>query len=159
MLFLQIIVISSLLVIFYQDFKERLVYWWLFPITGIIFALIHLNKVGMSQFLIHIAFTMTIVSLLLGVLWVYIKLRPGNLRFKDALGLGDILFLIALALGFSPISFMTLIVFGFLFTLVLHQLLQVKQKKTVPLAGYLALFFTGVLIFHAFGGYPDLYMI
>jgi len=170
MLPLQIVLIISLLIIFYQDYKDRMVFWWLFPAVGIILSLIHSKNVGMQQFLIHISFSIGMTIVILAILVLYIKWRLGSLNFNKAIGTGDILILFALALGFPPISYITLLVFGLLFALLVHQVLQFlsKQtrdqtqnisKKTVPLAGYLALFFCGVLFVHWFGGYNNLYVI
>jgi len=184
MLPLQIILIISLAIIFYQDHKERMVFWWLFPVVAIGFAGLHIKTVGIQQFIIHSTFTLGIVIILFTVLSLYIKWRLGTFDFRSVIGLGDVLMLTALALGFPPVSFSTLLVFGLLFALVMHQLLKRLQtselstsfkdeqyrfsrkrnmttqlKNTVPLAGYLSLFFGGVLLVHWMDIYPNLYLI
>ncbi len=186
MLSLQIALIIGLAIIFYQDYKERLVFWWLFPSIAVGLAGLHIIEVGMQQFIIHIAFTLGIIIILFTVLSLYIKWRLGIYDFRSVIGIGDILMLGALALGFPPVSFSTLLVFGLLFALILHQILirvqasnlstpqeqiedvisqkrdqygSIDLKNTVPLAGYLSLFFGGILLTHWTGFYPNLYLI
>ncbi|WP_379852787.1 hypothetical protein [Flavobacterium zhouii] len=67
---------------------------------------------------------------------------------KEVFGLGDVLFFIFMAFSFSIISFFVLFVFALVFSLLLHSVLQHKQiVKTVPLAGYMSLFFGVVYVF------------
>ncbi len=177
---LKVIALASLLAIFYQDQKERRVFLGLFIIICLTFGVLHITTVGWYQFVISLLFNFGITAILLGVLAGYSKLRMPSVSFLQVFGLGDILFIVALALGFSTLSFITLLVFGLVFSLVLHQVwlgmlsqkrtkTQVKQdltptngsielSKTVPLAGYLALFFAGVLLVHWLGFYTNLYV-
>lgn len=176
-LLIKVITLVSLLAIFYQDQKERQVFWWLFGIAMVVLPLLHFWTVGSLQFSIHIGINLTVLGLLLGVLLLYTKIRMPQYSFFQVFAIGDLLFLTALALGFSTLSFITLLVFGLLFSLVLHQfwkgMLSRKQTNntlkiskntqdltaTVPLAGYLALFFTGVLMIHWLGFYDALYLL
>ena len=123
----------------------------------------------MQQFLIHIGFTIGLTLVILVILALYIKWRLGSFSFSNAIGLGDILFLFAIAVGFPPVSYITLLAFGLVFALIIHQAISYLSKKpiktdktttqhTVPLAGYLALFFCGILLVHWLGGY-DLSLI
>ncbi len=164
--------------IFYQDFKDRLVYWWLFPLIAVNYAILHSVQVGFDQFLIHISFSCGMTVLMLGVILIYHKIRFKSFVLTNALGLGDILILFAFALGFSPVSFISLLVFGLLFALLLHQIMSALFGKSVrrmpssqygsatflyassvPLAGYLGVFFALVMIVHWLGAYPNLYQI
>lgn len=166
---------TSLLVIFYQDQKDRMVFWWLFVSVAISLSILHIARVGSLQYGIHIAFNTSIVLIMLLILRGYIKIRMQTARLQEVLGLGDIFFLFAIALGFSTVSFVTLLVFGLLFSLLIHLVLQggylrmLSRKrshedtpiatKSVPLAGYLSLFFAGVLLVDWLGLYENLYMI
>ena len=185
---------TSLLVIFYQDQKERMVYWWLFLIAITGFSSLHIVEVGWLQFGIHSAFNIGLVGLMLLILVGYVKLRFQTFDLQSVFGLGDMLFLAALSVGFATVSFITLLVFGLLFSLLLHLVLKNMKTKitiqnseytlsrkrinlqtslprrqertqneskyisdTVPLAGYLSLFFAGVLLVHWLGFYDHLY--
>ncbi|WP_299213770.1 hypothetical protein [uncultured Dokdonia sp.] len=189
---------TSLLVIFYQDQKERMVYWWMFLIGAIGFSVLHIVEVGWLQFGIHSAFNIGMVGCMLLLLVGYVKLRFQTFDLQSVFGLGDMLFLIALSLGFTTVSFITLLVFGLLFSLLLHFVLKKMKSKvtiqnseytllrqaqydisrtslprrqeptqnelkhsrdTIPLAGYLALFFAGVLLVHWLGFYDELYLM
>ncbi|MEP0266113.1 hypothetical protein [Dokdonia sp.] len=163
---------ASLLAIFYQDQKDRLVYWWLFLVGALGLSVIHINAVGWLQYGIHSAFNSGLVLLMLLVLIGYIKIRMQTFSLQNVLGIGDIFFLFALALGFATLSFVTLLVFGFIFSLIIHLVFQkftlsrkhtkdisMHKEKTVPLAGYLSLFFAGVLLVHWLGFYDNLYVI
>jgi len=140
------------------------VYWWLFPAIGISSGILHANEVGLEQFLIHIGFTCSMITILLAFILAYYKIRFKSFNLTKAIGLGDILFLFALAIGFAPLSFITLLVFGLVFSLILHQLMLsilsksesldatsksntkiYKYEPSVPLAGYLGLYFMIVL--------------
>ncbi|MDI1307437.1 MAG: hypothetical protein PSX42_21685 [bacterium] len=74
---------------------------------------------------------------------------------KEVFGLGDVLLFIFITFSFSIVSFFVLFVFSLVFSLLLHFVLQRKQiDKTVPLAGYLSLFF-GVVYGISFLGYSN----
>ncbi|MFC4636468.1 hypothetical protein ACFO3O_21355 [Dokdonia ponticola] len=193
---------TSLLVIFYQDQKERMVYWWLFLIAITGFSSLHIVEVGWLQFGIHSAFNIGLVGLMLLILVGYVKLRFQTYNLQSVFGIGDVLFLVALSVGFATVSFITLLVFGLLFSLTIHFVLKKMKSKvtiqnseytllrqaqhdisrkrinlqsslprrqertqneskymsaTIPLAGYLSLFFAGVLLVHWLGFYDELY--
>jgi hypothetical protein len=175
------ITLASLLAIFYQDQKERRVFLWLLLGILCLLAVLHIASVGWLQFGISLLFNLVITLVLLSVLAAYIKLRMPTASFLEVFGLGDVLFIIGLALGFSTLSFVTLLVFGLLFSLVLHWVWLAMFSRlpdgeagkrastlsstddqlatTVPLAGYLALFFAGVLVVHWLGFYENLYLV
>lgn len=173
-LILKIGLMASLLAIFYQDLKERAVYTWVLIVGVIAFAGLHLAKVNWTSFWITVVINTGILLLILSILFFYIKWRLPDTQFFKAIAIGDLVFLIGLALGFSTVSFVTLLVFGLVFSFIIHQLAQARfskkqdvsnpklsegMKATVPLAGYLALFFTGVMLVHWLGFYEQLYLI
>jgi apolipoprotein N-acyltransferase len=55
------------------------------------------------------------------------------------------LFFVCIAFSFSIVSFLFLFIFALLFSLLLYLVLKHRQtEKTVPLAGYMSLFFAVV---------------
>lgn len=163
---------ASFLAIFYQDQKDRMVYWWLFFISALGLSFIQIKEVGWLQFGIHSVFNTGLVLILLVVLLGYVKIRMQTFSLQNVLGLGDVFFLFALGLGFATLSFTTLLVFGLIFSLIIHLVFQkftlsrkriknvpMHKETTVPLAGYLSLFFAGALLIHWLGFYDDLYLI
>lgn len=140
MWYLKLIFFLIVGIIFYQDNKDRMVYWFLYPIVGILAFAIQLKYLPVQTVLVSSGLNLLFVCFLLIVSFVYIYLR--KLAFENAIGLGDILFFIFISFTFSTISFIVLFVFALLFSLVLHFVFQDKStEKTVPLAGYMALFF------------------
>ena len=167
MIIVKIILIILLSAICYQDAKDRLVYWFLFPLSGGILGLLHYKAVGATEFIMTIGINMFLVAFILLLLRVYAR----NLRnFKGLLevfGLGDVFMLLVLGVSCATVAFLVLLVFGLVFSLVLHLVLEkvtLSRKRThphnsVPLAGYLSLFFGVVLLAQWFNVYTPLYVV
>jgi hypothetical protein len=140
MWYLKLILVIVFAFVLYQDFKSRLVYWFLYPIIGVLAFVIQLQNLPVSIALTNLGFNLLFVVLILGVSTLYIKFR--NLDFKNTIGIGDILFFLFIAGTFSIVSFLVLFVFSLVFSLILHIVLNNKKDQaTVPLAGYMSLFF------------------
>lgn len=133
----------SLLILFsivlYQDVNERQVHWFLFPLVGLCCAFLYysetLTELFISAILINGAFTF----LLLFVVYLYSRLKLKT-SFFNSIGLGDILLFFGLTFTFSSISFIIIFICALVFSLMLH-LVTKKEPTTVPLAGYMSLFF------------------
>lgn len=98
-----------------------------------------------------------IVLILVIYLYSKIKLKTS---ITETFGLGDGLLFFALVFTFSSVSFLTLFVFGLIFSLLVHLVFKNRFKfKTVPLAGYLSLFFAIVYISHWAGIIKSVYII
>jgi hypothetical protein len=140
MWYLKLILVIVFAFVLYQDFKSRLVYWFLYPIIGVLAFAIQLQNLPVSIALTNLGFNLLFVVLILLVSTLYIKFR--NLDFKNTIGIGDILFFLFIAGTFSIVSFLILFVFSLVFSLILHIVLNNKKEQTtVPLAGYMSLFF------------------
>lgn len=143
MWFVKLILIAVLIFVLYQDFKSRLVYWFLYPVVGILAFGIQVDVLGLSVALLNFGFNLLFVALILGVSFIYVRFR--SLDFKNTIGIGDVLFFVFIASSFSIISFLVLFVFSLVFSLTLHLFLNhKKEESTVPLAGYMSLFFSVV---------------
>ncbi|MFW0739841.1 hypothetical protein [Flavobacterium sp. T12S277] len=143
MWYLKLILILVFAIVLYQDFKSRLVYWFLYPVIGILAFAIQLYTVPLNIAIYNLGVNLLLVSFILGVGFLYLKLR--NLNIKNSIGIGDILFFVFISCTFSTVSFIVLFVFALLFSLLLHFVLSIKkEEETVPLAGYMALFFGAV---------------
>ncbi len=140
MWYLKLLLIIVFSIVLFQDFKNRLVYWFLYPIIGILAFAIQLYNLPLVIAFFNLGFNLVFVALILGVSFFYIRIR--NWDFKNAIGIGDVLFFVFIAATFSIVSFVILFVFALLFSLILHFVLSLKEKQqTVPLAGYMSLFF------------------
>lgn len=143
MLYFKLLLVSVFAIILYQDFKNRLVYWFLYPIIGILAFVVQLHNVPLRLAFFNLGINLLFVSLILGISFIYIRFR--NLNFKNTIGIGDVLFFIFISGSFAIVSFLILFVFALFFSLILHMVLSSKENdKTVPLAGYMALFFGSV---------------
>jgi len=154
--------------IFFQDLKDRMVWAWLFIVFMLAGGLLHFYSVETTSFLINIGINVIIVTGILAILKIYVTYKMGVESLQNTFGMGDIFCLFALALSFSTVTFVILLVFGFIFSLLIHNarvfLLSRKRplphnETTVPLAGYLSLFFSGIYITHWIGLYDDLYVL
>ena len=159
MIVLKIILIVALLMVFWQDLKVREVHWFLFPIIAIIAATFLYKKVFIELFYTTLVINISFVLLLIIVVYFYSKLKLKT-SIKSVFGLGDGLVFIALAFTFSSVSFLILFVFGLIFSLALHLALKRKSEfSTVPLAGYLSLFFAISYLSHWSGLLKSVYTI
>ena len=139
MLLIKIVLILCLGLILYQDVKERQVYWFLFPISGLCCAILFYFKTIEELFYISVLINLAFVTILLLIIYVYTKFKIKT-TFNTVFGLGDVMLFLALALSFSSVSFIVLFSSALIFSLVLHLVLN-KKSATVPLAGYMSLFF------------------
>jgi hypothetical protein len=144
--FLFIILTLCLLSIAIQDLKERQVYWFLFPLlaacSGMLFYEVSAPSVLFATVIANVLF----ITVLLLLLYVYSKFK-GRLELKDAIGLGDILMFYALSFSFSTIAFIYVFVGSLVFSLLAHILSKNYLKThTIPLAGYMSLFFAATFI-------------
>lgn len=159
MVLLKTVMIAVLFSIFYQDLKERKVYWFLFPLVAVVSGLLFYNNTLRELFTRNVLINLAFTAFLLIVVYFYSKWKLKTSP-KHVFGLGDTLLFICLAFSFASISFITLFVFSLIFSLVLHLILREKQKnKTVPLAGYMSLFFMLVYLSYWSGITTNLYSL
>jgi hypothetical protein len=138
----KIALIIALLFVFFQDYKDRLVSWFLYPMVGILALTIQIQATQIFITMANVVVNLAFVLILIVVAYSYAKIKFKKHFTQDVLGIGDILFFIFISFSFSSISFIVLFVFALLFSLLLHLFLSQKSsEKTVPLAGYMSLFF------------------
>ena len=158
---LQLSVGLPLAFIAFEDFKARKVYWFWFPILGLILGYIHLRStITLEIFMYHILLNVLVITTILGVLSVVHRWVLKKPFIDHGLGLGDILFFYAFALGFPTFTFIVLFVGALLFSLFTFLSLKTKTTPTtVPLAGLMSIFLLlmmlAVLIFKT----PSLYTL
>ncbi len=140
---IEAIFILSLFAIFFQDIKDRLVNWWLFPLMGISGMIINYTK---NSFLFREQLFVSLIMLLFLFVFMggYLKWIK-KIKVKEMehyFGLGDILFIIAWAVSFNPFVFLKLFIIGLLLTLLVYKLVILKTQANshVPLAGLAASF-------------------
>ena len=157
--FYKILFISSLLAVFYQDMRERKVYLFLF-LLGIFFgSLIYYQYSFIEVFLVNIGINTVIISAVYLILFVYTKIILRK-KLLEAIGFGDFLFFILLAVSFPTIAFLLLFSTSLIFSLLLFLILKSSfTVKTIPLAGLQAFFLSLVLILNWFFNFVNMYAI
>jgi len=159
LLLIKLLLIIVLIVIFIQDIKERQVFWFLFPTLGICAGVLFYKNVFPELVLPTLLANFCLVLFLILVVYLYSRYKL-KVTLKDTFGLGDILFFIAITFSFSSISFIILFVFALIFSLILHLFLNNRSKfNTVPLAGYMSLFFAFTYTAHWLGLINAVYTI
>ena len=130
----------------YQDIKDRKVYAILFILFAILGSCLHYENTMPEVFLMIIALNLGFTLILILMIYLYSKVKL-NLNLKDTLGLGDILFFLALAVSFATTTFIITFVFALIFSLLIHLVIKSNApNKTVPLAGYMSLFYMVVFV-------------
>ncbi|MDD7886024.1 hypothetical protein [Flavivirga sp. 57AJ16] len=158
MVFIKILLTVSLLFVFFQDFKERLVYWFLFPIIGLLCAWLFYNNTLPELFYNALKMNLAFILIFVLIISLYAKLKLKTSILKTV-GLGDLLLFVAVSFICTTVSFIVLFISALIFSLVLHLALS-KNKKvmTVPLAGYMSLFFLAIYLVQ-WSGYVNIYTI
>jgi|GEM_PF-6378768 len=138
---------SILLLMGFQDIKNRSIMLLLFFfLAGFVTYTALLNNPAsevLTSTLINLFFVG--VQLLAVFLYVVIRNRSFVNPFVKHLGLGDLLFWIAISPGFSPVNYILTFLASMVFALGAFLLMGAnrQEKQTVPLAGLQALFYSG----------------
>lgn len=153
----KIIIILCLGFIFYQDNKSREVYWFLFPLLGTLLCLLFFENSYLNFLVLSMLFNSLLISCVIIILYLYTKLFAKIKFLNHSFGTGDLLFFYAFSFGFPTITFIVLFTFSILFSTLIFFLFK-KNKRTVPLAGYMSLFLLFTFIASLFITYPILYI-
>lgn len=148
------------LIITYQDFKERAISAWTIP--AIFFGSLYLSWSDDIWQVWFLLFNILFVGIqLLGVsLYFSIKHRAWINVTKDYLGLGDVLFFLAITPLFAPLHFCCFFIGSLLLILIIIGIyhLSIKRLKTIPLAGAMSiclLFYNAFLFYYNLSSYND----
>lgn len=145
--------------IFYQDIKERNVYWFLFIIVASCGGYLYYVDTFFELFWRTSIINLAIVGIIFLVLIAYTKFKL-KVSLKDVFGLGDAILFMGLCVAFPVAAFIIFFVFSLLFSLIVHFAFKQKvQETSVPLAGYMSLFFIGIYLLHWTGFIPNIYSI
>jgi hypothetical protein len=159
---IKIILLLSLSIIFYQDFKDRKVWVFLFPVMAFTGFFLFYRQTILEVFLYSAIINLSIVGILILINYLFARFVLKKKFLKEALGLGDILFFMAFAVSFPTIAFINFFVFSLLFTFVLQFLLKkinTSRYNNIPLAGCMSLFLMVVYTCHWLGFYDSIYIL
>lgn len=133
--------------IFRQDTNDRMVYWFLYPLVAVLAYMLQVQYLGFAPAFINAAINLFLVMLVLAVSYLYAVAVMKKRFLNESIGAGDILFFVCLPFTYATAAFVVLFVFSLVFSLLMHLVLSRKQAdKTVPLAGYMSLFFATVYV-------------
>lgn len=135
-------------VIFVQDVKNRSLHI-VWPVLIFVTA-ITINVFSVHLHLIDLLYNIGFVAVNILGLTVYFSAKAKQVvnPIDSMIGLGDIVFFLALTPLFDLKSYILFFVLGLVFSLVLHLIVNAvyKKVKTVPLAGYMAVFLIGNIV-------------
>lgn len=154
---IKVVLALSLIIIFYQDIKDRLVWWFLLPIFTLSAGILYYFKTLGEIYIMNVLTNILLLGVILGLAYVYARFKMKVNFLKEAFGLGDVLFFIGLCAAFPSISFIVFFVSCLIFSLILHYFLGNKNNYTIPLAGYASVFILFVYLADWTGLYQNLY--
>lgn len=141
-----ILLITLLLIIFYQDVRYRAVMWFLFPLLAggcIWYNYDHLEWTTVLYNGLFVLFLLTSLTI-----YVSIRNKAFTAIWKGFFSWGDIFFIIAVTPLFETIQYIYFFTFGTILTLVIHLFFaRGEGRKTIPYAGYLSLVSVAYLVF------------
>jgi hypothetical protein len=141
LLVVDILILFSLILIVFQDFKQRQISWFLIPLSfaGFAYKASLYKDSSIADFLLNTGF------ILLQLICITIYFSIKNKKFLNIidthLGLGDILFFVVICTVFSPLNFIAFYMISMISTLlaiIAYNLFSSRQTKDIPLAGAMA---------------------
>lgn len=149
LLAINIIFIISLFFVVYQDIKHRAMHIIL-PI--ILFA------IGIAQFLfmkhdiLELIMTISFLTFVFLGLFIYMSVKSKKIinPIDSSIGLGDIVFFIAITPFFFSTTYIIFFTTGMIFSILCHFVFNRRKELHVPLAGYLSIY---LLLFIALNYY------
>jgi hypothetical protein len=141
LIFSFVIVLLSIILL-YQDFKTRLINLWLIILFSLCVVLNFLLQHSYLPWLYNVLFSIVYFAFSYLIVWIY--LRQKKISLNNAIGLADIILLFVVA---SVTDYELQIYFFTVFFITCCLIyLVLKKHKTIPMAGYLALFYSIWLI-------------
>lgn len=153
------LLLASLILVLYQDWKERQVHLFLFPLIGILSGFLYFTNTLPELFYVSVFMNLIFVSILMTTVYIYAKFKL-KIAMLKTIGVGDLIFFFVLCASFSTISFMILFIGALVFSLIIHLILKRNSNSNaVPLAGYMSLFFSMTYMAFWLGIIDSLYTI
>ena len=141
---INIALIAILAALAVQDFRFRGIWWGWIPLLLAGFAWKGVVAMGAGEWATASGLNLALVLGQLAVVALYFSLRNGKLTniLKGYFGLGDLLFLVAVAGAFSTPAFLIWYLAALMLTLLgvaIWKVVWKPQKLSIPLAGAMAL--------------------
>ena len=127
----------------YQDFKDRAISWYLpllILLLGLVSAFVN-ETILWSEYLASLSF----LVLQIAGLYVYLVIKKKSIKINltvEFLGLGDLLFFVAMIPYFSFKEYVVLLITGMALSLLAQKIVQLFYRSdSIPLAGWLSVFY------------------
>ena len=153
---LNILMIVLLLWIFYEDIKQREITLTVMLLLLLLGGFLNFQKQILEIFLINSIVNILVVTMVVGILWVYSKFKLKAGLF-EVFGSGDLLFFLFLAVSFPITTFLVIFSSSLIFSLLVSMAIKKSITKWVPLAGLQALFLSVLVGVNQVFGIVNLY--
>ncbi|HEX8514825.1 MAG TPA: hypothetical protein VF868_01410 [Bacteroidia bacterium] len=127
----------------FQDLRSREISWFLIPLLFIGFTIKAVLTIPQNDVLLYFLFNSGFVIVQLILLTLYFSLK--NHRFTNIinkyLGIGDLLFFLAICTASSPANFIMFFILSMVLILIIYfiyTLISDKPLKEIPLAGLMS---------------------
>ncbi len=145
MYFLLSILFISFGIILYQDIRYRQIHIGLPILIFAIIVYMNIEIISLAEILKSALF----IAINFGAITIYFSIKNSKIEnpFSSYVGMGDLVFLVAVTPMFSFRNYMLFFISGMIFSLVLYGIFQNKDnQQTIPLAGYLSLYIMLLMI-------------
>jgi Flp pilus assembly protein protease CpaA len=146
---------AALIAVAVQDFRHRLISWYLVPVLFLLFAWNSLCSLSLSEAAFYFVINLSFIIIQVLALTLYFSIkerRPVNI-IDSRLGIGDILLFVALCAAFSPVNFIVFYLLSLVLTIAGYTVsifLLKGRSGSIPLAGAVALVLLLCLSYHFF---------
>jgi hypothetical protein len=155
------LILIILIIIFLQDMKYRKIHIVL-PIFlfGITLSFIEGYDFSGKVFFILPNFLFLLLTFSVMVFYMSIKEKKFLNPFKNYFGVGDLLFYLAITPLFFLYNYILFFVLSLVFSIIVHLIVRpLLSQKTVPLAGYAAVFLMVVIVSERYFNYKDITLL
>jgi ABC-type sugar transport system permease subunit len=144
----------------YQDFRYRGIWWGIIPalLVVLIWRGLYTENIETLTTLFFKNGTFLLMQWLGITLYYSAKERRLVNVIDRYIGIGDLLFFVALSIAFSQFNFVAFMVVGFMLTILgygFYHLLSRKAEKSIPLAGTMSILLIALLCIDAADWYND----
>lgn len=149
-----IFIVLLLAILSWQDFRSRLISWWLIPLLLTAFVFTGKEQLSWMEIGKLFLFNLIFLGIQFLLVWTVMSFRKRKfIQMNEQIGIGDVLFLICLAAAFSTINFFIFYTIVLLIVLLISipvKLFRSSEKMLIPLAGAIAVPMIVLILFRLF---------
>lgn len=134
-------ILLILIIIAFQDFKERKITAILLPIILILSIIYQVKKYSIAQVIENSVVNLFVIVVQLLILTIVFSIKQKKIvyLYEEMLGWGDILFLPIICIFFAPITMLFFYTACLLIITIVYYFSNKSSNKTIPLAGGLSI--------------------